>query len=120
MDQQEKLQLKEAGVNVDAALERFMGNEAMLKKYLTRFLNEKTYESLLQAVKNDDQEAAKAAAHSLKSVCGTIGCEHMQELVINQEAAMRQGDWEKAKKLMPELQKTYDGICDALRKVFAA
>ncbi len=102
MDAQNKSALAEAGVNVDSALERFMGNEKMLLKYLNRFLEEKSYASLLEAVQKDDAE-------------GAIGCTGMHEMVVEQEKAMRAGNWQQAKDMMPAIEKTYDSICVALR-----
>lgn len=115
MDAQRKTRLIEAGVNVDNALERFMGNEKMLEKYLGRFLTEKSYAALADAIAASDQAAAQAAAHTLKSVCGTIGCEGMQALVVDQEAAMRAGNWDAAVAMMPEIAKTYEQICAVLQ-----
>ena len=115
MDAQKKNQLITGGINVDAALARFMGNEAMLLKYLNRFLSEKSYAALAEAIKANDESAAQAAAHTLKSVCGTIGCEKMQSLVVAQEAAMRSGDWQKAVEMMPEVEAEYNTVCANLK-----
>lgn len=115
MDADRKAKLLNAGVNVDSALERFMGNEKMLEKYLGRFVSEKSYSALKDAIAADDPEAAAAAVHTLKSVCGTIGCQAMQELVVEQEKAIRSGDWETAKELMPTIESAYNVICAALQ-----
>lgn len=115
MDVQKKANLLAGGINVDAALDRFMGNEAMLLKYLNRFLNEKSYVALSQAIKEDDKEAALSAAHTLKNVCGTIGCEDMSQMVINQELAMRQDNWASAKDMMQPIETAYNEICAVLK-----
>lgn len=115
MDAKKKADLLKAGINVDSALERFMGNEAMLERYLTRFLSEKSYAALVDAVKADDAEAAAVAVHTLKSVCGTIGCDHMHDLVVAQEKEIRGGNWAGAVAMMPQLEETYNGICAALK-----
>lgn len=115
METEKKQKLLEAGVNVDNALSRFMGNEKMLNKYLGRFLSEKSYAALKAAVEADDQAAAQAAVHTLKSVCGSIGCEGMQAQVVEQEKAIRGGDWAAAKAMMPDIEKTYTTICQALQ-----
>ena len=85
MDQTRKARLEAGGIMVDEALERFMGNEAMLERYLQKFLSEKSYAMLRDSLASNDWEAAGRAAHTLKSICGTKGCEAMQELVILQE-----------------------------------
>lgn len=46
MDQTRKARLEAGGIMVDEALERFMGNEAMLERYLQKFLSEKSYAML--------------------------------------------------------------------------
>lgn len=115
MNAQQKENLINGGINIEEALARFMGNEAMLEKYLNRFLNEKSFAALAQAVAADDQEGAQAAVHTLKSVCGTIGCDAMHQLVVAQEAAMRAGDWTKATNMMAEIQANYDDICATLK-----
>lgn len=115
MDAQKKAELVNAGINVDAALERFMGNAAMLERYLTRFLSEKSYAALVDAVKADNQEAAAIAVHTLKSVCGTIGCDEMHNLVVEQEKAIRGGKWNDAVAMMPTIEKAYEHACEAIK-----
>lgn len=115
MDAEKKAKLTAAGIDLNSALDRFMGNEAMLEKYLGRFLNEKSYHDLEEAIKADDKEAAGRAVHTLKSVCGSLGFGDMQNLVLDQEKAIRGGDWEAAKQMMPEISAVYDKICAALK-----
>lgn len=105
MDQTRKARLEAGGIMVDEALERFMGNEAMLERYLQKFLSEKSYAMLRDSLASNDWEAAGRAAHTLKSICGTIGCEAMQELVILQERHIRAGEWKEAVGMMPEISK---------------
>ena len=108
MDQARKAKLEAGGINVNSALERFMGNEAMAERYWLKFLNEKSYAMLRDAID------AEMAAHTLKSVCGTIGCEAMQELVVQQERHIRAGEWEDAVGMMPEISRAYENICGVL------
>ena len=114
MDQARKTKLEAGGVNVNSALERFMGNEAMAERYWQKFLDEKSYATLRSAIAAIDRETAAMAAHTLKSVCGTLGCEAMQELVIRQERHIRAGEWEEAVGMMPEISLAYERICGVL------
>lgn len=50
MDQARKTKLEAGGVNVNSALERFMGNEAMAERYWQKFLDEKSYATLRTAI----------------------------------------------------------------------
>lgn len=115
MDAERKKRLQDAAIDVEEALERFMGNENMLERYLKRFLEEKSYAALAQAGKNRDQAAALASAHTLKSVCGTLGCHDMQAMVLEQEKLMRAGQWDEAWAMLPALDAEYERICAVLR-----
>ena len=54
MDQTRKARLEAGGIMVDEALERFMGNEAMLERYLQKFLSEKSYAMLRDSLASND------------------------------------------------------------------
>lgn len=116
MDAAKKAALETAGINVDAALNRFMGKEAMLQKFFTRFLSDKSYSGLLENMEKGDYEGAKAAAHMLKSVCGTIGCENMQAMTANIEALLKGGDTGAAQEELARLKEEYAGISAALKE----
>ena len=114
MDQAKKMRLEAGGIMVDEALERFMGNEAMLERYLQKFLNEKSYALLRDSLAASDWETAGRAAHTLKSVCGSIGCAAMQKLVILQESHIRAGEWKEAVDMMPEIASSYENLCNVI------
>ena len=48
-----KKQLQKAGVNLDKALNRFMGNEAMYDKFLFSFTQEKSFGKLEESLNNE-------------------------------------------------------------------
>lgn len=120
MDADKKAALEAAGINVDAALNRFMGKEAMLQKFFTRFLSDKSYNGLLENMEKGDFEGAKAAAHMLKSVCGTIGCEKMQAMATNIESQLKAGDTAGAQDSLSEIKREYADISAALGQFLQA
>ncbi len=65
--------LKVYGMDVDATIARFGGNEPLMMRFLTGFPNDKTMQSLRDAVDVGDREAMKVAAHSLKGLTGNLG-----------------------------------------------
>ena len=58
MEAWKKEQLTAAGVDVHGALERFMGNEALLERMLQRFTGDANYAQLLAAADKRDAEEA--------------------------------------------------------------
>lgn len=119
MDLYIKQQLISAGIDVDSALERFMENEALLERFLKKFLNDENYSKLLKALEQDDMEMALTAAHTLKGVCGNLSMDSLFRLLTQQVQAFREGDKDTARKLMPEITKEYNSITEAIRKGIA-
>lgn len=70
MDQQKRLLLERAGIDVADALARFMDNEALMLKFLLRFPEDKNFSQLEQALADGDATRAFEAAHTLKGVAG--------------------------------------------------
>ena len=58
--------LKQVGVNVESAMERFMGNNALYAKMLKKILYEPAFGELVHAVSACDRQAALAASHTMQ------------------------------------------------------
>ena len=52
------------GIDAADALDRMMGSEALLVRFLGRFLEDATYQALRQAVEAGDWEKALMASHT--------------------------------------------------------
>jgi HPt (histidine-containing phosphotransfer) domain-containing protein len=71
--------LKSLGVDLDETLERFVGNEDLYFKCLNKFLNDKNYGHLMEAIKDEDSSEAFEAAHALKGVSANLGLDNLYE-----------------------------------------
>lgn len=109
--------LEEAGIDVSGALERFMGNDALLERFLKKFLNDTNYEKLTSAVSAGNQEDALTAAHTLKGVAGNLSMTGLFDLLNTQVTAFRDGDWDKAVNLMPEISKNYEALSAVIKEL---
>ena len=114
MDTEKIAQLKGAGINVDEALERFMGNEALLERFLKKFLMDDNFQKLESAIAEHDQEAAVSASHTLKGMCGNLSMTLLFDLLARQVAALRAGEWKEASELMDEISERYGRAADAI------
>ena len=99
--------LTQGGINVEEALERVMGNEDLLDRLLGMFLADTQYDNLQAAVEAHDEEKATAAVHSLKGTCGNLSMTTLFELATQQLALLREGNWNDAVALMPQLSDAY-------------
>ncbi len=118
MDMEKRAQLTAAGIDLDSALERMMGNEALLERFLKRFLDDANYGRLAAAIDAGDAEAALTASHTLKGVCGNLSMQRLFDLLTRQVAALRADDFAAARDIMPEITAAYEQVTDAIRRAF--
>ena len=81
------------GLDTSLGLRRVLGKKAlywnMLRKYVAN--QEKTAESIVQALDGDDRDTAERLAHSARSVSGNIGATQIQEMAGRLEKLIGQG-----------------------------
>lgn len=65
--------LRAYGADMDAALERFVGDEGLYGECFRMFLDEPSFAALGAALEQSDLSAAFDAAHTLKGVAGNLG-----------------------------------------------
>lgn len=106
--------LKDAGIDVNDALNRFMGNESLLERFLNKFVADQNFKKLGEAIAAKDNEAALAASHTLKGVCGNLSMTVLSELLTKQVKAYRDGDPAAAESLMSEITAAYDKTVAAI------
>lgn len=119
MDEARKQALIAAGINVDEALSRMMGSEALLMRLLKKFLDDANYAKLQDAVARSDAETALTASHTLKGVCGNLSMTALFDLLTRQVAAFRAGDWEGAVALLEQIDQAYARVTAAIREACA-
>lgn len=112
-----KTQLIKAGVDVNSVLERFMGNEALLERFLKKFPQDENYQKLCSAMEARDLDAAITASHTLKGVCGNLSITPLFDLLNNQVAALRSNDCQNAEEMMPQISKAYTAVTDAISQL---
>lgn len=116
MNATKKERLEFAGVDIESMMERFMGNDSMMERFLGKFLEDSNYDRLLEAVEAGNVEGAITASHTLKGICGNLSMNILYSLFTRQVEALRADKWEEAVSLMPEIQKQYSNVTDAIRE----
>lgn len=108
-------QLEAGGIDVDQALERVMGNEALLERLLGKFLDAPQYHALCAALERGDPEQAAAAAHTMKGMCGNLSMTELFRLFTMQVETLRGGDLMAGRDLMGRITPAYERMTAALR-----
>ena len=114
MDESKKRDLLAAGIDVDGALARLMGNETLFLRLLQKFLADKNYAKLVNALETGDAEAALAASHTLKGVCGNLSMTALFDL-LTRVAALRAGEWQEAVDMLAQIAPAYERVSGAIR-----
>lgn len=116
MEKQARARLEAVGIDVEGALERFMGNELLLERFLKKFLEDTNYAKLKEALDTGDREGAITASHTLKGVCGNLSMTELFACLTQQVQLLRDGDEAGAAALMPAISRSYDVVCQVIRE----
>lgn len=115
MDDETRAKLVEAGVDVKSALDRFMGRDDLLLRFLKKFGEDPNYEILKNSMAEKKYEEAFKAAHSLKGVCGNLSMVNLFQTISKEVEFLRGQQYEEAEKLFPRVVEEYDKSVGILR-----
>lgn len=107
--------LKQIGINTDSAVERFIGNEALYEKMLKKFLDDKTFPKLTEAVSEGNGQTALEASHTLKGICVNLSIEKLFELFSEQVVFMRADKWDEAYAMMTDITENYSQRTETIK-----
>lgn len=110
-----KERLKQVGIDIDGVLERFMGNEALMERFLKRFEKDRCYYDLLDAVQTKDVEKAITASHTLKGVSANLSMTELYALTNKQVELLRDEKVSEAFDMMSRIQGVYEKLVTAIR-----
>ena len=102
------------GGNYEQALER-LRSERLVQKYVLRFLDERSYEELTQAIAARNGEEAFRAAHTIKGVCLNLSFDRLLASADALSEALRHGWTDGAVALAERLGEDYAVTVDAIR-----
>ena len=116
MDAVKREQWEAAGIDVESALGRFMGNEMLLERFMKKFLEDSNFENLRKALAAKDLDAAISASHTLKGLCGNLSMTVLFDLITKQVAVLRAGRLEEAAAMMEEILPAYEMVTETIRR----
>ena len=105
-----KEKLAAVGVEYDEVLKRFMGKEDFYLRMLKKFLDDKNYDGLKQAVEQKNWPEAFTYAHTVKGLCGNLGLGGMLQHVVplTEELRSEPYDEESIVNYMQNVSAAYD------------
>ncbi|HUO29581.1 MAG TPA: PAS domain S-box protein [Bryobacteraceae bacterium] len=99
-------------------VERLMGNEDLARRILRGFVEDmpRQIALLAEAVNNEDSQAARLTAHSVKGAAGNVGGTEMREIAWKLEQASRAGDLTAVSAALPELAASFERVRPAMER----
>ncbi len=108
--------LTNAGINIDTLLKRLMGNEALVKVFVGKFITDTSYTELVSALREKDYKEAEHKSHTLKGMCGNMSLELLFKLFTTQVELLRRESYLEAEEIMNEISPAFSAALSGMRK----
>ena len=106
-----------ANSNFDEVLAR-LGSERLIQKFALKFLDDTSYQELLDSMREADGEKAFRAAHTLKGVCLNLGFTALGQVSsVLTEALRPNKDTTGCEAMLADVTAEYDRLVAALRQL---
>lgn len=112
-----KEQLRNAGVNVSTGINRFMNNETLYTKFLSKFPMDNTFNNLKEQLAKKNIQEAFLAAHSLKGICGNLELSSLTDIINPMTDKLKSGQINGIDEMMENLEKHYSEICSIIKNI---
>lgn len=107
------------GVEYDEVLKRFMGKEDFYLRMLRKFLDDKNYDGLKQAVEQKNWPEAFTYAHTVKGLCGNLGLGGLLDYVgpLTEEVRSEPYNEENIVNYMSKVSEAYEKAVEVIRSL---
>ena len=116
------MELKEVyekiGGDYDDVVRRLMG-EKLVRKFLLKFLDDKSYADLERTLSEGDYKEAFRAAHTLKGVCLNLGFTELYKVSAELTELLRGRDITGSAPLYEQVKEQYIILTDAIKELAA-
>lgn len=106
-----------SGMDWEETLNRFMNNENLYEKILSKFPEDLSFDNLKKKMEVGDLPASFTYAHTLKGVAGNLGLAYLFETASLLTEQLRLNSVENAPALMEKLTAQYEAVCNVIRKM---
>lgn len=105
-----------AGIDYDKGLERFMGNEALYREFLAKFLYDGSFQEFWAGIEMGDLSMAEKSIDTLKGTAANLSLVRLSALADEIGKELRAGrSAEEIRPLIYEVREVHQKVCDAIR-----
>ena len=101
-----------------ATLKTRLPSDSLIKRFITKFLDDSSYSELCHALEEGQREEAFRAAHTLKGVCANLGFDRLRASASKLTELLRpegSGVPEDAAFILDEVKQDYETTVGAIR-----
>lgn len=117
MFEQYEQELLDHGIDYADALDRFGGDGEMYESLALRFLDDKKFEQLKQAIDDDDAETGYRIGHALKGVTGNLSFAVYYHGTCAMCEVLKEGDLSAARDMLPDIETAHIQVITILTRV---
>ncbi len=104
-----------AGIDMPDLLTRLMQNKALVRIFVKKFLDDKSFAHLCESVEKRDFKQMEFDAHILKGMCGNLSLKSLYQLFSEQVRLLRAGEGEQAINMMGIIEEEYKNAMENMR-----
>lgn len=106
------------GADFDEVMQR-IGSESFIKRFAVKFLDDSSYQMILDGIEAKDAELAFRGAHTLKGVCSNLGFTKLFEESSKLTEILRGRELVGYEEALAEVEKQYQITVDAIKALDA-
>ena len=115
MDDQTRANLEKCGVDLKVTMERFMGREDLLFKFLKKFSSDESYSGLISTMESKSFEDAFAHAHTLKGVASNLGLGNLTKSTSELTEKLRAKDYTDYEGMVENIKTDYAAAMEMIK-----
>ena len=105
------------GADYADVLNRMMQKEALVIRFAKKFVDDKSYETLCEAMNDKNVEEAFRAAHTLKGVAQNLSLKALYEPASELTEKLRAGEMDGTEEMLEKVAVEYQKTIDAISKL---
>lgn len=102
------------GGDYESVVRRLM-NDRIVQKFLLKFLDDTSYDTLIQAMEDGNWEEAFRAAHTIKGVSRNLGLDALGDSSSRLTESLRGGDGQESGPLLEQVKKDYEQTVSVIK-----
>lgn len=117
MNVKQRLMLVKAGVDIESVLDSFCNNEDAYFNCLHKFLEDGSYNRMVNGISEGNAKEAFEGAHSLKGISGNMGFEKLYSETVKITEVFRAGKLDYEKENFDNLVSEYKNVIETIKSL---